>query len=847
MNSPRSAQSSPGDTTAAMSTSSNNPGAPSPSVPPGRLPLLADAADPDGASALVASLRRFHLTGSADGLALVDADLLPALLAPFRNISRVRYDYPLFLCPMPGSEELYVKPLATELETWLSAFAISDGKARILRDNLPRVERFVRRTLEEQASCANARDILAKASTALKAELDLSGDHAQALDSDLASLLEQVPEAGQILGFREDAAVYLLLAAAWAALPPRRAAFLTEIDKLARQLDELLRVERTKAPAARDAQAVQRSLGSAGSIDPAVLAATIGPHRGSARTSPERIKRIEAAVDTLRGFASRAEEQPLLTVVHDGALSQALAEDPTLDVIRDDQPCDAVSGCFDRVAAEMAEVFRAVRTARLEVADNYDRDRHDPWLAELTWEAFSLTELLLVRPVVALPSARSLSGPGLLSLSRLLRSARPIKVVVSENPAGEPEAGGDTTQLGSGVRFELGYFGISHREALVHSTAVSQPDHLLRGLRRTLTSTRPALHVVASTTSLDGEQPTLGGWLHNGAAIEGRAHPMFCYDPAPGATWARRFDFDGNPSPESDWPASTLAYRTDQEEQSVEVFFTFADFALLEPAYRQHFRAVPPGVPLDDLVTVADYLELDDEDAARQIPYIWAVDGEGSLIRVALTRRLAFACRDRLSYWRTLQELSGVRNEHVQQAVARARKEAEAEAEAKIAELTDQHDAELDRVRNDTAAESMQRLAAALLDTDLSTLTAAPAPAAPVAPTPTPAANPEAEAAPQSPAPEPAAEAEDDDMGLDEAWIDTPLCTSCNDCLAINPLTFVYDENKQAVIGDASAATFEQLVRAAEKCPARCIHPGKPTNPGEANLEDLLKRAEPFN
>jgi hypothetical protein len=36
-------------------------------------------------------------------------------------------------------------------------------------------------------------------------------------------------------------------------------------------------------------------------------------------------------------------------------------------------------------------------------------------------------------------------------------------------------------------------------------------------------------------------------------------------------------------------------------------------------------------------------------------------------------------------------------------------------------------------------------------------------------------------------------------------------------------------------------------VAAAEKCPAHCIHPGKPLNPDEPNLEELIQRAEPFN
>ena len=37
-----------------------------------------------------------------------------------------------------------------------------------------------------------------------------------------------------------------------------------------------------------------------------------------------------------------------------------------------------------------------------------------------------------------------------------------------------------------------------------------------------------------------------------------------------------------------------------------------------------------------------------------------------------------------------------------------------------------------------------------------------------------------------------------------------------------------------------------QMVEAAENCQVSVIHPGKPRNPNEPGLDELLKRAEPF-
>jgi hypothetical protein len=45
---------------------------------------------------------------------------------------------------------------------------------------------------------------------------------------------------------------------------------------------------------------------------------------------------------------------------------------------------------------------------------------------------------------------------------------------------------------------------------------------------------------------------------------------------------------------------------------------------------------------------------------------------------------------------------------------------------------------------------------------------------------------------------------------------------------------------------DPDAGTYRQLVEAAESCQVAIIHPGKPKNPDEPGLEELLKRAEAF-
>jgi hypothetical protein len=104
-----------------------------------------------------------------------------------------------------------------------------------------------------------------------------------------------------------------------------------------------------------------------------------------------------------------------------------------------------------------------------------------------------------------------------------------------------------------------------------------------------------------------------------------------------------------------------------------------------------------------------------------------------------------------------------------------------------------------------------------------------------------PAARLEADAA--TPA---AAEEAEPARSPDDAYIETMRCSSCNECTQINDKMFAYNGNKQAYIADVTAGTFRQLVEAAESCQLGIIHPGKPRNPKEPGLEELLERARAF-
>jgi hypothetical protein len=162
--------------------------------------------------------------------------------------------------------------------------------------------------------------------------------------------------------------------------------------------------------------------------------------------------------------------------------------------------------------------------------------------------------------VVVVPAAL-VAGDGL-SLSRLLLSGRPVQILLLGHPAESPGAEADDAL--SGYRFEPGYLGISHREAVVQQTTIARPLHMLEGFAKGLHAAHTALHVVAVADGDRGAGASADPLQFLAAALEGRAHPVFHYDPEAGETWSRRMAFHENPANDDDWPVHELAMKKEE-------------------------------------------------------------------------------------------------------------------------------------------------------------------------------------------------------------------------------------------------------------------------------------------
>jgi hypothetical protein len=427
--------------------------------------------------------------------------------------------------------------------------------------------------------------------------------------------------------------------------------------------------------------------------------------------------------------------------------------------------------------------------AELEAAGRYVEAEHD-----LVFEAFaehSLTADDLARfpdYLVCIPPDRNDAAENA-NLMEMLSSALPVKVLVQ------------TSDLLEEASIGTGHFAFGVRSARLATTAMGlggmfvlqAPSADLFALRhrveRGMACREPALFsVFAGAPHGAGPLPT---YLSAAAAKPSRAFPAFSYDAAAGRNWAERFSLENNPQPEDDWPVESLPYvDTAWQRASERCAFTFADFMLCDARNAAHFARVPRERWGASMVPAADWLALGETEAAQRVPYLLAVDADDALQRVIVDSRMMQATRRCLLLWQRLQEHGGVHDSHAERLLARE----------KAAWAADQ-------------------------------ATKAPQPAA-EAPSTVSATGPAETAAPTH--------------SRDEAWIDTPRCPSCNECQLINDRMFGYDERKQAFIKDLAAGTYRQLVEAAESCQVAIIHPGKPRDPNEPGIEELLARAEPF-
>ncbi len=486
-----------------------------------------------------------------------------------------------------------------------------------------------------------------------------------------------------------------------------------------------------------------------------------------------------------------------------------------------DSPSMAM-GVFEGHMAKMADGFKAIRKAELELEGKYNAEEHDDFFTYFTWKQFTDEEWLLCPPVVTLGGDGAMYDIGFQNLSRMMASGKPIKVIVLDtqvysNTGGQACTSGfigqvsDMAQYGkvwkgkSEPRKEIGLIAMAHRNTYVMQATLANTSQMIEGFIDGLMTKRPAVFNLYTTC-----QPEHGVGDDKGAhqaklAVESRAYPLFKYNPDNGIKTREAFDLSGNPAMDQIWPTYDLKYLEYGQERTMKLPMTFADFALTEARFRKHFRKVPRSAWNDNMMPLAEFLEMDESNREGKFPYIWAVDRNQKLNRVLVAKPIVDSCEERRDFWLMLRDIAGVEIEKPQEEnlEEKIRNEVVGNIAQGLMQLAGGNSGENDLLK--MALEKPVETNGVLVE-------------------------------------EPSSNGE-----YMAPWLETDECSSCDECIRLNPNIFAYNEDNKAYIKNPKAGPYEDLVKAAEKCTAGVIHPGLPAEKSGKDIEKWISRGEKYN
>jgi ferredoxin len=753
-------------------------------------------------------------------------DRIPALFHPYRDLSRIRHEYPVCLNgsdPAPA-----IRSLSECTDHVVSELAQPGDAGEQLRRHVYRLESIVR-SLAADETGGRLATLWDRAAAMLMETSKLPAEKEKVLRENIAAARKALAADGDLVPCAPGAAERLVRASVGVFWRERCAAWKDELDTLTRRLQDVLAADFQASEAARSPRHLHESLGDpAAEVDVHAMSDLLASRPYESRLPDERRDRIQSVL----GILTRM--QP---VFDPGAPVTARDSGPfRFDAFLDD--CAAALEAHRLRLRLLTEFFRAVRIARLEIQNRYRGDIHDPFFSGFSESHLTDDELALCPPVLVRLTGADLARTGVGALLEVLNANAPVKILLELRSLQE---GG--TAPGAAIRVAGTTRWASMAMALHHAYVVQAPVSRVGVLRsRLLDGMRFPGPALFSIYSPDGDA-ALSAYLRAEAAAESRVLPVLVFDPSHGDTLAERVDLGDNTQSERPWPVDHFAYRrANGEEASADLAFTPADFFFCDRGLARHFWNVPVEKWHDNMMPVDEYLDASAQAAAGRIPYVWTVDGAGRLGRAAMTRAVVGAARQCRSFWRGVQESGGIDNSFAKRLLDAERERLAEEKEREVEAIEKNYLAQLDQDVGELTKEIVQRIAIQL--TGMEGVDLGARATVPLAPAPGP---PRATAAPEAAAAAATVEEEEEAVAFDDPYIDTPLCTSCNECTQLNARLFAYNANKQAEVKDASAGPFSDLVRAAELCPVHIIHPGKPKNPGEPGLEEWIQRAARFN
>ena len=747
----------------------------------------------------------FFLTGRHNGSALRPLDRVyrPALFARYGDLTSLRYDFPLVLNTQLDHPERALLSLSGLVDDAVNALQEDVDRDRIARHGYELEHQLRRELAHAHAGVPACHGDFATLWNAAAANLAAED---KTVEDSAKRLWKLFQASGELVDI--DFALPARLARhVWSEVQANKTrAFRNQVERLLLNLRSVLEAEIANSEIGRSPERLKASVGAsfANAFDFDVMSNVLVRAKPGVRISDDRRNRIQHLIDVL--------EHQRFFPMDDRSSG------------RNTQPYEFL---FYRAASalkaykerhhEAIELVKSLAIAKLEVKGEYresgnvdDRSSTDVALDHTTiFEDFGLDgldadQLASLPDYLVCKYSSELDAEETMQIVDALSTGLPIKILLQTDDLLEPsvarsKAGAQERHGGLATRSRyVVESAIGHTDVFVLQSSVSQVFRLRDAMLRGMSYHGPAFFSVFSGSSLKGagapgHSGDVPAYLVAAAAVESRAFPTLVYDPSAGHDRATRFMMDHNPAAAFEWPVHTFEFENESHEtQSETMAFTLADFIAMDARFKEHFAIVSKTDWNHAMISVSDSLKHNPKELPIAIPSIALLDAEGCLQRAIVDRRILEETRRSQNRWRSMQELGGIHNSH---AVSGIVEQAKAEL-AKGAKSVD-----------DNAAVTMSETVTVIEDS-IAEVTVSHG---------------------------------------DDPYIETARCTTCNECTQINNKMFAYNEDKQARIADPDAGTFRQLVEAAEGCQVSIIHPGKPRNPKEPGLDELMIRATQFN
>jgi ferredoxin len=501
------------------------------------------------------------------------------------------------------------------------------------------------------------------------------------------------------------------------------------------------------------------------------------------------------------------------------------------EVVKVDNPCVEARRLQQQNVQQLVDTIAALRISELCCTYRYEESLHDAYFEDFGFSHLTTEDLQYLPLILVIEDSRQLQEQAG-DLLALWTNDSQVKVLGINrlDTLYAPEQPADASYL------ELAALTIMRRNAYVFQGGLEAPTRLQKAYAKGLDFPGPVLwNVLLPTLGVDDKRYN---YLNLLAAAESRCFPRLEYLNEANQFACQQLSLADNPAPTDPFSTYDTVAIPATDHHLTPTFFTVADFLAMNAQGRNELQLLPKAD--STAIPVADSLLDHDQNATGRKVYLWLANPQ-QLVRQALVPfHWLQWCRGRFEYWRFLQALAGVAK-GPQPPVTEER------AADELATLRAELKARFAQTRSADLQQALVRILYRLLDQEEplgETLRR-------ISQRETPTSTTDAQLGPETKSVaavvlQPVGE-ETPSLAINEAWVDSEDCTSCGDCINALSEVFKYNGEDQAYVYNPHGGTFAQIVAAAEKCPAACIHPGIPQNPDETNLDKWRQRAAKFN